>query len=68
MSVNVNGGYSATWSDIDSVAFVDTSGTYQLLWVNKKLNKFVFKVHSRSSGVSTTVNMTALNNPYPFQQ
>ena len=68
MSVNVNGGYSATWLDIDSVTFVDASGTYQLLWVNKKLNKFVFKVQSRSYNVYTTVNMTALNNPYPYQK
>ena len=68
LSVNMNGGYAATWANIDNVNFVDVSGTYQLLWVNKKLNKFVFRVQSRSSGVSTTMNITALSNPFPYQQ
>ena len=68
ISINVNGGYAATWADVDAITFVDASGTYELLWVNKHLNKFVFKVQSRGYNVGTTVNMTALNNPYPFEK
>lgn len=68
VAFNLNGGYAATWSSIDDVTFVDSIGTYQLLWVNKHLNKFVFKVQPRGNGVSTTINITSLNNPYPFQQ
>ena len=68
VSFNFNKGYSQTWDDIDDVTFVDNTGTYQLLWVNKKLMKFVFKVPAKSSSVSTAVNITALSNPFPFEK
>lgn len=67
MSFNLNGGYSTTWPSIDSVTFVDSTGTYQLLWVNKKLNKFVFAVPSKNVA-ATVLNITGLRNPYPFEQ
>jgi hypothetical protein len=67
VSFNVNGGFGATWPNIDSVTFLDTSGTYQLLWVNKILNKFVFAVPQKSA-IATVMNITALQNPYPYQQ
>ena len=68
VSFNINGGYSNTWADIDDVTFVDTSMTWQLLWVNKRLNKFVLALPAKSSGTNTNVNLTALNNPYPYQK
>jgi len=67
--MNFNGGYSAIWSNINSVSFIDnTAGTYQLLWVNKHLNKFVFAIAQKNAAVSTTVNITSLTNPYPYQR
>lgn len=68
VSFNIRGGFSATWSNIDSVTFLDTFGTYQLLWVNKKLNKFVFAVPQKAVSTSTILNITSISNPYPFQQ
>ena len=67
VAFNFYDGYSETWANVDSVTFVDTAGTYQLLWVNKKLNKFVFKIPQKST-ISTTVSITALSNPFPFQK
>jgi hypothetical protein len=43
-------------------------GTYLLLWVNKKLNKFVFKIPGKGNGVATTLNINNLRNPYPYHQ
>lgn len=71
IAININGGYSATWPSIDAVTFVDASpgtGTYQLLWVNKNLNKFVFVMPQKSSGTSTTLYINNLKNPYPYQR
>ena len=69
IAINWNGGYSAVWSDINSVTYVDaTVGTYQILWVNTKLNKFVFLMPNKANAVSTTLNINALTNPYPYQQ
>jgi hypothetical protein len=56
------------WNDINSVTFVDNLGTYTLLWVNSKLNKFVFLLPNKGSGVGTTLNVTSLSNPYPYQR
>lgn len=67
VSFNINGGFSATWPSIDSVTFIDNTGTYQLLWVNKKLNKFVFAVPAKTA-TATVLNITAIKNPYPYQQ
>ena len=36
----MNGGFASTWWSTSSVTFLDALGTYQLLWVNNKLNKF----------------------------
>lgn len=68
IALNINGGYSATWSNINTVTFVDALGTYQLLWVNTKLNKFIFLIPNKGNAVSTTLNITSLNNPYPYQK
>lgn len=68
VAFNFYGGFSATWPNIDSVTFLDLTGTYNLLWVNKKLNKFVFAAPQKSLNTATTLNMTALKNPYPYQQ
>jgi hypothetical protein len=68
IALNINGGYSSTWANIDSVTFVDASGTYQILWVNKKLNKFVFAIPSKGNAISTILNITSLSNPYPYQR
>ncbi len=68
VSFNFFGGFAATWPNIDSVTFLDLTGTYNLLWVNKKLNKFVFAAPQKSISTSTILNMTALKNPYPYQQ
>jgi hypothetical protein len=68
IAINFNGGYSAIWSNINSVTFVDSTGTYQLLWVNTQLNKFVFLIPNKGNAVSTTLNITSINNPYPYQQ
>lgn len=67
ISFNINGGYAATWANIDTLTFEDAAGTYQLLWVNKKLNKFIFKMAAKST-IATVVSITNLNNPYPFQK
>ena len=48
----MNGGFSAIWPNIDSVTFLDNTGTYQLLWVNKALNKFVFAVPQKALSTS----------------
>jgi hypothetical protein len=50
------------------VTFVDETGTYQLLWVNVKLNKFVFLIPHKANSASTTMNITSLTNPYPYQK
>lgn len=68
MAINFNGGYSQVWTDINTVTFVDTIGTYEILWVNKLLNKFVFLLPNKGNGVGTTLNVTSLNNPYPYQR
>jgi hypothetical protein len=67
ITINVNGGYSASWSSMNSLTFTDTTlGSYLLLWSNTKLNKFVFQIPNYSSGsVSMTINN--LLNPYPYQ-
>lgn len=68
ISININGGYAASWSDISSLTFTDpTLGTYQILWINKKLNKVVFKIPNKSSG-SATLTLNNIRNPYPYQQ
>ena len=64
----MNGGFAATWPNIDAVNFLDSTGTYQLLWVNKALNKFVFAVPQKSISTSTILNITGIRNPYPYQQ
>lgn len=57
------------WPNIDAISFLDaTVGTYQLLWVNKQLKKFVFMVPNKANAVSTTLNITGLYNPYPYQR
>jgi hypothetical protein len=66
--MNWNGGYSGVWTNINAITFVDLTGAYQLLWVNTKLNKFVFQAPNKGNGVSTTMNISNLNNPYPYQQ
>lgn len=66
--MNINGGYASTWANIDSVTFVDAAGSYQILWVNKKLNKFVFAIPNKGNAISTILNITSLNNPYPYQR
>ena len=68
MALNFNGGYSNVWQSLSSVTFLDNTGTYTLLWVNKALNKFVFLLPNKGNGVSTTLNITSLNNPYPYQR
>jgi hypothetical protein len=68
ISVNINGGYAATWSDISNLTFTDAVlGTYQILWTNKKLNKVVFKIPNKSTGTST-ITINNIKNPYPYQQ
>jgi len=68
ISININGGYAASWTDISSLTFTDpTLGTYQILWINKKLNKVVFKIPNKSSG-SATLTLNNIRNPYPYQQ
>ncbi len=68
ISINMNGGFAATWTDINNLTFTDpTLGTYQILWVNKKLNKVVFKIPNKSSGTST-LTLNNIRNPYPYQQ
>jgi hypothetical protein len=69
VAINVNGGYAATWSDINALTFTESVvGTYLLLWVNTKLNKFVFKIPNKLSGVGTTLSINNIRNPYPYQQ
>ena len=41
LALSIRGGYSKTWADIDAVSFIDNLDAYNILWVNKKLNKFV---------------------------
>lgn len=68
ISININGGFAASWSNIDTLTFTDPSmGTYQILWVNKKLNKIIFKIPSKASG-SATMSINNIRNPYPYQQ
>lgn len=68
IALNINGGYASTWANIDSVTFVDALGSYQILWVNKKLNKFVFAIPNKGPSISTILNITSLSNPYPYQR
>lgn len=68
IALNINGGYSSTWANVDTVTFVDATGTYQILWVNKKLNKFVFAIPNKGNAISTILNITSLSNPYPYQR
>lgn len=57
------------WTDIDAITFLDNSvGQYQILWVNKQLNKFNFLMPNKGSSASTTLNISNLNNPYPYQR
>lgn len=63
----MNGGFASTWWSTSSVTFLDALGTYQLLWVNNKLNKFVFAVPQKAITTSTVLNITNITNPYPYQ-
>jgi hypothetical protein len=36
--------------------------------VNQALNKFVFQLPNRANAAAITMNITSLNNPYPYQQ
>lgn len=68
ISVNINGGYAASWKDLNTLTFTDVSlGTYQILWVNKKLKKFIFKIPNKVSG-TTTMTINNIKNPYPYQR
>jgi hypothetical protein len=49
------------------VTFLDATGTYTILWANQALNKFVFLIPKKAISVSTILNITSLNNPYPYQ-
>jgi hypothetical protein len=68
IALNFNGGYSSVWSNINSVTFIDSLGTYQILWVNTKLNKFIFAIPKKGNAASTVLNISSLNNPFPYQQ
>jgi hypothetical protein len=63
----MNGGFASTWFSTSSVTFLDALGTYQLLWVNNKLNKFIFALPQKSISTSTVLNITNITNPYPYQ-
>lgn len=63
----MNGGFASTWFSTSSVTFLDALGTYQLLWVNNKLNKFIFALPQKSITTSTVLNITNITNPYPYQ-
>lgn len=67
VSFNFNGGFSAIWPNIDSINFLDVTGTYQILWVNKKLKKFVLAVPQKSISTATVLNISGIVNPYPYQ-
>jgi hypothetical protein len=66
ISINVNGGYSATWNSIDTIT-ISESTSYQILWVNKKLNKFICAIPNKAVG-ATTLKINSLTNPYPYQK
>lgn len=68
VSLNFNGGYSAVWNNVNTVTLVDSTGTYQLLWINYALNKMVFLLPNKANGAATVLNITSLSNPYPFQR
>jgi len=68
ISININGGYAASWTDISNLTFTDpTLGTYQILWINRNLNKVIFKIPNKSSGTAT-LTLNNIQNPYPYQQ
>ena len=68
VAIKFNGGYSAVWDSVDTVTFVDNTGTYNILWVNKQLNKFVFLIPKKGYNTATTLNITNIKNPYPYQK
>jgi hypothetical protein len=68
IALDFNGGYSSIWNNISVITFVDNVGSYQLLWVNSILNKFVFLMPNRNTNVATVLNISGLNNPYPYQR
>ena len=68
VAIKFNGGYSAVWDSIDTVTFVDNTGTYNILWVNKQINKFVFLIPKKGYNTGTTLNITNIKNPYPYQK
>jgi len=66
--MNFNGGFSSIWSSNDAINFFDAAGTYQLLWSNSKLKKFIFLIPNKANAASTTLSLGGINNPYPYQR
>ncbi len=60
-------GYSVTWSSISSLSVSDGSNNFILLWYNDKLDKAIYSLTSRSINSPTTLTITGLTNPYPYQ-
>lgn len=67
MVLQWNAGYAATWSTISSLSVSDGTNTFVMLWFNNKLNKAIFSLVSRSNNAATTLTISGLTNPYPYQ-
>jgi hypothetical protein len=60
-------GYSAIWSSISSLSVSYGSNNFVPLWYNTKLNKIIFSIVPNNS-IATTLTLSGLTNPYPYQQ
>jgi hypothetical protein len=69
MAMQFTAGYSATWSSISNLNVADNSNNnFIILWTNSRLNKLILGLTSRGNGVATTLTLTGLTNPYPYQR
>lgn len=68
MVMKFTAGYAATWSSIGNLGISDGVNNFVVLWTNSKLNKIIMSMVSKANGASTTLSITGLTNPYPYQQ
>lgn len=72
MAVRFTAGYSATWASISGlgISIVNASSvtnTFIMLWYNTKINKAVFAIVPNNNGAASTLTLSGITNPYPYQ-
>jgi hypothetical protein len=72
MAVQFTAGYAATWSSINALSISNTNASsvtnnFIMLWFNTKLNKAIFSMVPNNNGVASSLILSGITNPYPYQ-